>query len=150
MRPWLLRALFAGTLGLGVLAGLGRADDPRPALPPLAGGVDASPLTFPAGPLPGTGPEVWAGPPGLVEPGLAPAPYPERRRPLAWLRNHPWKCWAHHNTLGCGSCQSELAFLFGSCRTFFGEPCFKGPPPPPWPPGFGAGFGPGPGGCGCP
>ncbi|MCI0379265.1 MAG: hypothetical protein L0215_16775 [Gemmataceae bacterium] len=37
-------------------------------------------------------------------------------------------CYAHHNELGCGSFCSEMTFIFGSCRTFFGEQCIPNPP----------------------
>lgn len=65
-------------------------------------------------------------------------------------------CWAHHNSYSCGSYRSETVFIFGSCRAFFGEACWKTPPPafgpdyvPPGtaPGGFGALQ---PKGCGCP
>jgi hypothetical protein len=36
-------------------------------------------------------------------------------------------CWSHHNETDCGSLKSELHFLFGSCRTFFGERCSPRP-----------------------
>ena len=67
---------------------------------------------------------------------------------------HPWSCWTHHNDVGCSSFKAECAFIFGSCRTFFGEPCRRGPPPLPIPLGDGAQaghFAPnGPAGCnGC-
>jgi hypothetical protein len=63
----------------------------------------------------------------------------EKYHPVGqWLKDRPcfrWVsnqcCWAHHNTLGCSSLASEYMFMFGSCRQFYGEPCFKGPPPPP-------------------
>ena len=38
-------------------------------------------------------------------------------------------CWTTHNVPGCGSLRSELTFVFGSCRAFFGEPCMSAPPP---------------------
>lgn len=41
-------------------------------------------------------------------------------------------CWAHFNNYSCGSWESEAAFMFGSCRNFFGEPCM-GPPEPAFP-----------------
>ena len=38
-------------------------------------------------------------------------------------------CWTHFNSdYGCSSFSSEMHFLFGGCRQFFGEPCFNGPP----------------------
>jgi hypothetical protein len=49
------------------------------------------------------------------------------------LNNYGIGCWATHNTVGCTSLRAELTFIFGSCRAFFGEPCFQGPPPPPYP-----------------
>jgi hypothetical protein len=36
-------------------------------------------------------------------------------------------CWSHFNQLGCGNLRSENAFIWGSCRTFFGQPCQHGP-----------------------
>jgi hypothetical protein len=45
----------------------------------------------------------------------------------------PFYCVTHHNLATCGSLKSECVFLFGSCRQFFGEPCFKGPDPYPHP-----------------
>jgi hypothetical protein len=70
-------------------------------------------------------------------------------------------CWGHHNYYGCGSFRSDAVFIFGSCRAFFGEACWKTPPPafgPDYnPPGNGPGAnGPGgfgvlqPKGCACP
>lgn len=37
-------------------------------------------------------------------------------------------CQAHHNDFGCGSWKSDAVFIFGSCRAFWGDPCFKAPP----------------------
>jgi hypothetical protein len=45
-----------------------------------------------------------------------------------WWRDYPKGCWSHHNACMCGSFHSELTFIFGSCRDFFGEPCLSGPP----------------------
>ena len=47
-------------------------------------------------------------------------------------------CWATHNGYGCGSFRSNMVFIFGSCRSFYGEPCRKGPASP-YPPGYAAG-----------
>jgi len=49
---------------------------------------------------------------------------------------HGLGCWTTHYTLGCGSLKSECKFLFGSCRTFYGEPCLAPPPPGERPPGY--------------
>lgn len=38
-------------------------------------------------------------------------------------------CWSHHNAFLCGSFRSEFRFIWGSCRSFFLEPCMKTPPP---------------------
>jgi hypothetical protein len=82
---------------------------------------------------------VWAGlaraagpkiPNGMTElpPGVAP-------EPPGWFQRHfGLGCWASFNGYGCSSLHSELAFIFGSCRTFYSEPCLKGPPPSPLPP----------------
>lgn len=81
-----------------------------------------------------------------------------------WHRRLASECWSHHNSFLCGSCESELRFVFGSCRQFFGEPCLPGPatypyaPPPPFPVPYSAGAAPFPyappyaqvgGGSGC-
>jgi hypothetical protein len=62
-------------------------------------------------------------------------------------------CWTHFNTFGCGSLHADWLFVFGSCRQFFGEPCYRGPPEPPLPPGYRQGQGDGQGdgqrGCAC-
>jgi hypothetical protein len=56
----------------------------------------------------------------------------DRQHPVCdWIKSRPLYCWASHNKMGCGSLKSECTFLFGSCREFFGEPCYKGPPPNP-------------------
>jgi hypothetical protein len=43
------------------------------------------------------------------------------------LHRHGLACFATINTVGCTSLHSELTFVFGSCRAFFGEPCFARP-----------------------
>lgn len=45
----------------------------------------------------------------------------------------PIGCYGHFNDYSCNSFHSTMHFLFGSCRTFFGEACLKGPPPSPVP-----------------
>ncbi len=111
-RSLLTRAALAAVLGWGVCAGLARAAD-----------RDLYPRT----------------PPGANElpPGLPPVDSSPSRAPLkdACTKGRPLDCWSSFNGYGCGSVRSELAWLFGSCRTFFGEPCLKGAPPsalPPW------------------
>jgi hypothetical protein len=79
--------------------------------------------------------------------------------PADWLRGRarhqnwsqpPTGCWTHHNLFGCGTFVSEMRFAFGSCRAFYGEPCYKMPTYPPVPVSI---LGPsayGGGGCNCP
>ncbi len=111
------RALLASILGLGVIAGLARAD-----------GHHQPPYYYYA--------QAYQ-PQALL---VMPSPPPK----FPWLHRtdaHPWSCWTHHNDLGCSSLKSTCAFMFGSCRTFFGEPCRRGPRPLPLPYDYGA-FGP--------
>ena len=67
--------------------------------------------------------------------GLNPTgPELKRFRPLNNLvHQHPLYCVSHHNSVGCGSLKAECVFIFGGCRQFYGEPCFKGPNPYPHP-----------------
>ena len=52
------------------------------------------------------------------------APPPRSTRPLQRLLNsHGMGCASDFNNLGCGNFHSTFKFIFGSCRTFFGEPC---------------------------
>jgi hypothetical protein len=149
MQRNLARAVLALVLGLGVLAGLIRAETPPP---PMA--ADYSVQSHALQPIPSAEPYTAS---------AADADYegtPVRAGILHWhpvkdyFHNHPTICcWAHHNTLGCGSFHSDFNFIFGSCHTFYGEPCAKGPQPPPMPPGYGyglPGYGPSPTSCRCP
>lgn len=111
-RTYLARAALAAVLGCGVWAGLARA-----------GGNDLYPRTPPAA--------------TELPPGHPPVDSSPSRTPLMdWVRyKRPLGCWASFNGYGCSSLRSETAFIFGSCRTFFSEPCLKGAPPsalPPW------------------
>jgi hypothetical protein len=40
------------------------------------------------------------------------------------LNSHGYCCDSDLNWYGCGGVRSLAQFYFGSCRTFFGEPCF--------------------------
>jgi hypothetical protein len=154
---WFLRAVLAIALGLGVMAGLIRADEalplPNPAPPTAPVMSQAVPLGEPA---------------HYSQDAVLPEwPKVELNRPSS-LRERvhngitkrlvadvPAFCWAHHNSVGCGNFFSEFNFIFGSCRTFYGETCFKGPPPQPMPAGYWYGqgypYGPAePRGCRCP
>jgi hypothetical protein len=114
MRRILHRAWFGAALALCLQGFSARAQDLRPQ------------------PVPAV--------PGPVEAGTAyEEPSHKKHGPIrtacTWLREHPpWCCWATHNTVGCGTLQAEADFIFGSCRTFYNEPCRKVPPPPPYPP----------------
>jgi hypothetical protein len=144
---WFARAVLAAFVWLGVTAGLLRAADalpmPNPApSPALAAAVPEQsllaqppyPLDHPPSPSTqtpfATGDVVYPGaPPKIVEQPHSVGGCIKR----FFIKNVPICCWAHHNTLGCGNFASEFHFIFGSCRTFYGEPCFRGPPPPPVP-----------------
>src|SRR5262249_14357845 len=143
---WTVRALLATLLGLGVAAGLARAEQP----PPVPGPAPVDPPIIEAYPPPGV-------PMMLPEPdvdmGAAAGAETPGRRHFLNARNHkqmdcphrhivnpPWYCWASHNSIGCGSFKSECTFLFGSCRAFYAEPCLKAPPPPPVPQSYGYGY----------
>ena len=156
---WFARAILAITLGLGVMAGLIRADETLPLPNPVA---PAGPVLSPAAP-PGE-PVHYPADVVLPEwPRVAPGPgqpasFGERAHNCitkVLAANVPAFCWANHNSVGCGNFCSEFNFIFGSCRTFYGEPCFRGPPPLPVPLGnwYGQGYSYWPGqqgGCRCP
>lgn len=128
MKRRLARMFLAAVLGLGVTTGLLRAGEPPHPSPYM---MPAPYVVAPAtqGSLP---PEVMLAPEAApVLDSLA------KRRPVRdWLHNHTIGCWAHHNKYGCGSVRSDLNFIFGSCRSFFGEPCLSGRPPSPVPDGY--------------
>ena len=46
------------------------------------------------------------------------------------LNKHGLSCESHHSWFGCGNLRSEATFIFGSCRSFFGEPCQPKTPTP--------------------
>src|SRR5262249_18609956 len=62
-------------------------------------------------------------------------PRTEKGRFHEWWHNHPiiFGRYGDFNDYACGSLRSDLVFLFGSCRWFYGERCIKGPPPSPVP-----------------
>src|SRR5438874_1072266 len=65
----------------------------------------------------------------------APDPYLEPPPPgrVSWFKacfqRHNCCCASHHNDLGCTSGTADCKFIFGSCRTFYSEPCPQGPSP---------------------
>jgi hypothetical protein len=138
------RLLLAAVLTWGLGAGLATArdDHPPPGLPTTAGD-DHPPPGFPSYPVrtpPQAGPGYYPRtPPQATElpPGYPPVDSSHSPTPLRdwWVNGRPLGCWASSNSYGCSSCRAELAFIFGSCRSFYREPCLKGAPPsalPPW------------------
>jgi hypothetical protein len=73
--------------------------------------------------------------PATEPPTYGPQPAETPHPVLHGLNPLNWGCASNHNTMGCGSLRSEITFIFGSCRAFYGEPCFKDPAVPPLPPG---------------
>jgi hypothetical protein len=76
-------------------------------------------------------------PPGANElpPGHPPVDNSPSKKPLRdfFRYGRPLGCWASFNGYSCGSFKADAGFIFGSCRTFYGEPCLKGAPPSPLP-----------------
>jgi hypothetical protein len=62
--------------------------------------------------------------PLMSEEGARPGTGPVR----GWLNRRGLGCYAPLSTVGCSSLRREIQFMFGSCRSFFGESCQ--PPPP--------------------
>jgi hypothetical protein len=124
-RSLLRRALLAAALGMGVTAGLARADGPSPA-----------PKTVVEG-------QVATSQDAVPQEGVPCDEGAPTHHKLAWLRprnvaqavhNHgPIGCYANFNDYSCSSLHSECLWIFGSCRQFYGERCLKGPPPSPVP-----------------
>jgi hypothetical protein len=111
-RTWLARAVLSVLIGWGVWAGLARAIDP--------------------GYYPKTPPNATELPPGYEPVDSSPKKFPVAH---CLFHGRPLGCWASFNGYTCSSLKSEIGFIFGSCRTFYSEPCLKGAPPsalPPW------------------
>jgi hypothetical protein len=78
--------------------------------------------------------------PAVKEAAVGPAVVPlvaekAAKKPLCpllahFLHPHSWGCGSDPYNPGCSSCEDECIFLFGSCRQFYGEPCYKKSPPP--------------------
>src|SRR2546421_337786 len=137
MKPWLHCTRLAALIGLAWCAGTLRAQDPPPPVPTTTGPATVYGHTIVEGtlvpqavepPAGGCGCGGGNGDDGAGEKKVNKGPV------HTWLRKHGVGCYAHFNNYSCSSLKSEGAFLFGSCRTFFGEPCFLGPTPPPIPP----------------
>lgn len=111
-RHLISRAALVAVLGLVAWANSARA-----------GGTDLYPRT------PSGATEL---PPGYPAVDSSPSATPIRDH---FTKGRPLCCWGSFNGYGCQSWRSQAAFTFGSCRTWFGQPCLKGAPPsalPPW------------------
>lgn len=141
MRHWFSRALLATVLGLSGLAGWTRAGDD---------GVRIVPTPL-AAPIPSASTYVGASVAVSAEAGDSARRQSFCERIREKWSNHPFHCYTTHHELGCGSLRSEKVFIFGSCREFFGEPCYPRPAPgTPVPPGYGRHPLSGNGGCNTP
>ena len=63
------------------------------------------------------------------DPVLSPEPHGQPGRLKAWFQGYNCCCASHHNDLGCTSGEAHWKFIFGSCRTFWMEPCPLGVSP---------------------
>jgi len=138
------QAILAAAMGLGVWAGLARAQglasasqagEPTPQSPPAVIVVNGATYVLAPSQTPPTAPVVPAVyPEHTPDPSVPVAPPNPPASANNWWVNHKhFGCWANFNGYSCGSWESEAAFIFGSSRNFFGEPCAKGPPPPAYP-----------------
>jgi hypothetical protein len=123
-------------LGLGLTCRATADGPPGPSGPPWQGG----------GPLGPPGPPGPVGEPPYRLTTAVKVPtdpnFPDQQR-------RKLGCWATHFGNGCGSFRSDMVFIFGSCRAFYGEACRKGPPSV-YPAGYGPAGGYGQGGNGGP
>ena len=130
-RAWMALALV---LGLGLLA--------RPALaqyPPATAPGEPPPFhQAPPPPSPYAGPAVvdpeWFA--GGAGPGAGPGPGCGGRSCGNLLRRFGIHCWSDPTLPICTNGRSQLVFIFGSCKAFFGEPCLAQKPLVPVPPGY--------------
>jgi hypothetical protein len=115
MKSWSFRrAVLALGVGLAVITGLVRAQEPRPL--PAPGG------TAPSAPAPTMAVTADTSLDSLPH---APA---KHSRLHDCLHRHGLHCTSNERGLGCGSWKSDCKFVFGSCREFFGEECIPQPP----------------------
>jgi hypothetical protein len=121
------RGFLAAAVGLAIVTGLARAQDPFPASNSSpSGSYGAAPYAT----------------------GTPPAQDPSASWFQTHLNGHGYHCAATVRSYGCGSCKADCTFAFGSCRAFFGEPCY--PDNSPAHQGFASGYqAQGRGGCGC-
>jgi hypothetical protein len=103
---------------------------------PVLHGTSAEPDGYVQPPPP---PSPYAGP-AVVDPAwfAEPAPPCRSHHPhlAAWLHRHGLHCWSDFTLPICPNGRSNWDFVFGSCKTFFGEPCLSCTPLVPVPPGY--------------
>ena len=122
-------------LGLSLMLAAGWWVQRLPAQAPAAPAPAVAPAPVaPAAPTPMMAPAQapCCGAGAGVADGMPGPPGPQSRLQRA-LNRCGLGCFTTHNVPGCGSLHSELTFMFGSCRQFFGEPCFARPLPYPVP-----------------
>ena len=119
------RSLLAVSLGLGVMAGLARAQDP--------GMI----MTIPEPPgCPGQAMAEGDGqPPKQCHSVLAAVNPVHVTKAVCKCVGEALNltCYGDFNDYACGSLKSEVHFVFGSCRKFYGERCVRGGPVSPVP-----------------
>jgi len=108
MTPRMLRLGLSFIVGVGCWIGKVEAQEPTPMPMPVHDGVLA-----PRGPIAMR----------LTHPlgGTQRGDLDERTRTA--FNRHGYCCGQHHNWYGCGGWRAQNVFVFGSCRTFFSEPC---------------------------
>ena len=90
-------------------------------------------LGFAAGRMPAQAPLVPASQPVDLTPSAPLASLlarPEVQDPAAHPRLNAkgYCCASNAQWFGCGNWGTQFEFMFGSCRSFFGEPCVPNPP----------------------
>src|SRR5581483_2218706 len=110
MAGWFSRAFFSATIGLGVMAGLLRAQTPTPTtMPPTV--ITQAPTVIAQVPTAMTAPAALPIPPYNTTPlnsfGAPPADPNAPRRPCKdWMKKHGLCCFTTFNGIGCGSLAS--------------------------------------------
>jgi len=79
--------------------------------------------------LAGTANAQYSSPVNMDAPDPWLEPPPPAPRFKAYFQRRNCCCASHHDDLGCTSGDADCKFIFGSCRTFWSEPCPQGPSP---------------------
>lgn len=118
-------------LGLSFIVGLGcwfgKVEAQQPAATPASPQV-ATPATLPSTEAPVVSDEAVSTTrfgARVLQPvrAVAQAPANMVHHTGDWLREHKYLCGQNLDWYGCGGWRAQNTFVFGSCRTFFGEPC---------------------------